>query len=147
MSTATIPAAGTRLAVVGDTVTVLTPATVTGSAFESFLVEGPEGSGPPPHSHQWHETFYLLEGQMEVMLDGEVSVRGSGDHITIPAGTLHCFRVLSDQARMLVVTSGERASRFFADLDASVPAGTPTDETMPAIIEVAKRNGLSSPLF
>ena len=47
----------------------------------------------------------------------------------------------------LVVTSGHRASPFFADIAANAPAGPPEDARLPVLIDVARRNGLASPLF
>jgi hypothetical protein len=70
-----------------------------------------------------------------------------GQFLSAEAGMLHSYRILSESATFLVITGGSRASNFFADLDAHAPHGVPTPETLPAIIEVAKRNGLSSPLF
>lgn len=69
-----------------------------------------------------------------------------GDVLTVEPGRLHTYRIASDEASFLVITGGGRASGFFADLDAHAPE-LPTPETLPAIIEVARRHGLSSPLF
>ncbi|MGD9701325.1 MAG: cupin domain-containing protein [Acidimicrobiia bacterium] len=137
------PAVGSRLSVVGDTVTVLQQA----DGFELFRLDGAKDSGPPPHSHPWDETYFVLDGEVEVMLDGESAVHGPEDSFHVPAGGLHTFRIASPTAAFLVVTSGDRAGAFFADLDANVAHGAPNDETLPGIIDVAKRNGLSSPLF
>jgi hypothetical protein len=30
-----------------------------------LLQEGPEASGPPPHSHPWDESFYVVKGKIE----------------------------------------------------------------------------------
>jgi hypothetical protein len=45
-----------------------------------------------------------------------------------------------------VATTGDRASVFFRDLSQNAP-GAPTPENLPGIVEVAKRNGLTSPIF
>jgi hypothetical protein len=46
------------LDIVGEHVTVLASGEAT-EGYEVFLQRGPEGSGPPPHSHPWDESFYL----------------------------------------------------------------------------------------
>jgi hypothetical protein len=43
------------LNIVGEQVTVLASGEAT-AGYEIFLQRGPEGSGPPPHSHPWDET-------------------------------------------------------------------------------------------
>jgi quercetin dioxygenase-like cupin family protein len=141
------PVAGTELLAVGDTIRVLASASETGGAFESFTIDGPRGSGPPPHSHPWHELYYVLEGELDTIVDGATTRSGAGDVVWVPAGSTHTFSVASDGARFLMVSSGGRASSLFADLHANVDPGPPTDASLPMLIEVAKRNGLSSPLF
>ena len=49
------------LNVVGEQITVLASGDRTGS-YEVFHQIGPEGSGPPPHSHPWDEAFYVVAG-------------------------------------------------------------------------------------
>jgi quercetin dioxygenase-like cupin family protein len=141
------PAAGTQLDVVGDELTVLLPSAGTGGAFEVFEVCGPRDSGPPPHEHPWLEAYYVLEGEVAVTQSGTEVVHGPGAFLTTPAGMTHTYRIASEQARFLVITTGDRASVFFADVAANVPPGAPTPESLPTLIEVAKRNGLTSPLF
>lgn len=131
------------LRVVGDEIRPL----IQTDTHELFELRGPEGSGPPPHSHPWNESYYLLDGRVLVMIDGAEYTLSPGMVAQIPANTLHLFKVLSPEARFLVSTSGNGAGAFFADADRSLPPGPPTPEGMPALIEVARRNGLRSPLF
>jgi len=32
---------------------------------------GPEGSGPPPHSHPWDESFFVVKGEIDFGIDDE----------------------------------------------------------------------------
>ncbi len=89
----------------------------------------------------------MIEGLVLTSCDGVDRVAKAGDFVTVPAGTVHSYRILSDTAKALVTTSGNTASLFFADMDANVAPGFPTVETLPIIVEVAKRNGLTSPIF
>lgn len=139
---ADIPPAGVTLGVLADTVAVLQ----SGGEFEVFEFSGPEGSGPPPHAHPWVEAFYVLEGAVEVTTDVSRTFE-QGEFCTIPAGVLHTYCMLGTDTRALVLSSGSHASVFFADLAANLAPGEPTAESLPMVIEIAKRNQLTSPLF
>jgi quercetin dioxygenase-like cupin family protein len=135
-----------RLRVVGDRLRVLVDGAATGGGFELFELEGDQGSGPPPHAHAWLESYVVLDGEVLVERAGQSAVVGPGATVVVPAGEVHRFEITSPTARFLVATTGDRASVFFRDLSANAPEA-PSPETMPGIIEVAKRNGLTSPLF
>ena len=134
------------LNVVGDRLRVIAEGSATGGAFEVFDVEGDEGSGPPPHAHPWTESFYVLEGSLMVTVGDEQTLAQAGTSVVVPVGTVHTFQVAASRARFLTTTSGDKASAFFRDLASRAP-GVPTDETLPLVIAVAKRHGLTSPLF
>ena len=56
------------LKVVGEEITILANGAQTGS-YELFRQAGPEGTGPPPHSHPWDEAFYVIEGEVAFGVD------------------------------------------------------------------------------
>jgi quercetin dioxygenase-like cupin family protein len=130
------------LQVIGDAITPL----LSGKQFELFELSGPRDSGPPPHAHSWDEGYVIVEGELLIGSDAGETTARAGDRWLVPGGTTHWYRIVSDTARFLVGTGGQGAGRFFADMAAHVP-GPPTEDTMGTVIEVAKRNGLSSPLF
>jgi quercetin dioxygenase-like cupin family protein len=134
------------LNVIGDRMRIIVDGSSTDHAFEIFDVEGDEGSGPPPHAHPWTESFYVLEGKLMITVGDKQTQVEAGTSVLVPAGSVHTFQVASPRARFITATSGGKASAFFRDLASTAP-GVPTDETMPLVIEVAKRNGLTSPLF
>ena len=108
---------GRTLSVVGDTLQVLQ----SGEAFEVFEVAGTVDNGPPPHAHPWVESYYGLAGEIEISASDTTTILRSGDFISVPAGAVHTFRTLTQDARFLLMTSGDRASLFFADIEANVP--------------------------
>lgn len=118
-----------------------------GGALELFLLTGSQESGPPPHAHPWDEAYIGVSGEVEISIGERVTTLTPGATLTVPAGTLHAYRIASVEAAFYVVTSGHRASAFFADLDADATHDTPTPETLGAVIDVARRHGLTSPLF
>jgi len=86
----------------------------TGGAFG--LVENVmrPGSEPPYHIHDREdETFYVLEGHISVMVDGNVLECHAGDAVFLPRGLPHTFRVRSDIARGLVLVTSAGFEKYF----------------------------------
>lgn len=82
-----------------------------------------EGFFVPPHVHNAEdETFYVLEGYVRFMLEGEISELGAGGALHVSGGKAHAFKVLSPTARFLTITSGTFEKMV---LSASVPAERP----------------------
>jgi quercetin dioxygenase-like cupin family protein len=135
------------LDVIDQHVRVLASRDDTSGAFEMFEITGPEGSGPPPHAHPWTETFLVLDGQVVVQVDGDDRLLSSGESATVPYMTTHTFMLVSASARVLSVTDGVSAGRFFEDLHTNAHVGAVTPDNIGIVVEVAKRNGLTSPLF
>ena len=127
------------LNVVGEQVRILTDGAQTGS-FEVFLQEGDPGIGPPPHFHAWDEAYYIISGELDVLIGAEQRTMKAGELAFVPAGTVHCYRNRS-RARFISITSKEGASRFFASMDREV--GLPVD--LGKAVEVAGRNGVFGP--
>lgn len=81
----------------------------------------PHGAAPPLHSHPQDETFYVLEGELTAWvvepeltddpMDPPAWVRtcgrrcGPGTVVFAPGGAPHTFRVESDTARMLFLST------------------------------------------
>src|SRR5687767_5628639 len=95
-----------HLGVVGDTYTVLLSGKDTAGRFCLIDMHVPPGGGPPPHRHDFEETFTVLEGELEaVFRDSQVTVR-AGETIHIPANAPHHFRNSSNKpVRMLCICS------------------------------------------
>ncbi|HUF01326.1 MAG TPA: cupin domain-containing protein [Gaiellaceae bacterium] len=57
------------------------------------------GGGVSPHFHEGHsDSFYVLEGELEVHLGDDVFRAGSGAYALAPPGVVHWFRNASDAA-------------------------------------------------
>ena len=64
-----------------------------GELFESKNWLDPEMPGPPPHVHpHQEESFEVIEGVLDVFVDGEWSAIGTGETATVPAGVPHTLR-------------------------------------------------------
>jgi quercetin dioxygenase-like cupin family protein len=128
------------LDVVGIAVTVLAPNTRTGS-YEITLQEGPEGAGPPPHSHPWDESFYVTRGAVLFSADGTEHVVGPGTLVHVPAGTVHAFRFGVGGGGMVEFSgAGGQATRLFSSVAKEVPEGA---ANLPKLLGVMQRHGVA----
>ena len=101
--------------VLGEEIQVIASGEETGG-YEVFVQKGGPNLGPPPHAHDWDESFYIMKGQVEVGVGGETRLCGPGALAHIPAGTPHWYRFVTD-GEILSVTSRLGASTFFAEVD------------------------------
>jgi len=129
------------LQVVGEEITVLASGAQTGS-YEIFYQAGPEGSGPPPHNHPWHESFYVVKGEIAFGIDDRETIASPGTLVHLPAGTTHWFRFGAGGGEMVSMTSSEGASHLFADIDREISPGKPD---LAKLVEVGVRYGLEVP--
>ncbi len=127
------------LNVAGEKITVLASSEQTGG-YEIFLQVGPEGSGPPPHSHPWDESFYIIRGEITLGMDRSEMIASPGTLVHVPGGTTHWFRFGKGGCEMLSMTSREGASRLFADFDREI---SPDEPDLGKLVEIAKRHGLA----
>ena len=127
------------LNIVGEHVTVLASGEATGG-YEIFLQQGPEGSGPPPHSHPWDESFYVTKGEIEFGIGNEARTVVSGTLVHLPAGTTHWFRFGKGGGQMVSMTGRLGASQMFADIDREISPDRPDLEKL---VGVGSRHGLT----
>src|SRR5215471_11838685 len=109
----------------------------TGGAFglvESIMLPG---FASPYHTHQVEdEAFYVLEGEMAFVCDGNWTIGGPGTYVFGPRGLAHGFKVLGDTpARMLLLCTPGGFEQFVVEL--SEPAPAPPD--MAKLVAVAAK--------
>ena len=128
------------LSVVGTNVAVLVSAEESKS-HQVTLQSGDEGTGPPPHSHDWDESFYVTAGQVQFTCAGETSMCVAGTFVHIPAGTVHAFSYGPGGGEMLEITGGRsRAIQMFTAMDREIPPGPPD---VPKVVQVAGEYGVT----
>ena len=131
------------LNVLAEEITVLADGATTGS-YEIFCQAGPEGSGPPPHSHPWDEAFYVTAGQVTFGVDGDDNLLAPpGTLVHIPGGSVHWFRFGPGGGEMISMTSRPGAAAFFADVDREI---SPAEPDFGVLLRVASLHGLTVPL-
>ena len=99
----------------------------------------PRGAAPPVHTHPQDESFLVLEGEMTVWLDGERRSCTQGSFVFAPAGTPHTFRVDSDTARLIALSTPAGIEGFLRDVGTPAIALTlpPPDAPRPTDSERA----------
>jgi quercetin dioxygenase-like cupin family protein len=105
---------------------------------------------PPYHVHRTEdEVFHLIEGELVLLVDGETERLRAGETRLAPKGVPHTYRVVSDHARWLVVTTRGDFERFVREVarpataaELPTPAGPPTPEQQRVLAEVALRHGI-----
>ena len=128
------------LNVVGTKVTVLASNAAT-QGYEITVQEGNEGTGPPPHSHNWDEAFFVLQGTVEFTYGDKTVLGMPGTFVHLPGGTVHSFRYGAGGGKTLEITGqGSFASKMFTNIDAEVPPGPPD---IPKLMEILKKNGVT----
>ena len=119
----------------------------TGGAY--LLVEevARRGKVTPLHTHPAEEeTFYVLDGEALMHLDGEQRSLTAGCFVSVPAGVPHAYLVTSEMARMLIlITPGIGAMEDFfraagePAAERALPAAAPLD--MERVGQAARRTG------
>ena len=81
-------------------------------------------TSPALHTHHQDESYVVLEGRLTVEAGAERFQLGPGGTAVVPGGVPHTFRVDSETARVLLISTPAGIERFVRD--ASVPAAAPT---------------------
>jgi quercetin dioxygenase-like cupin family protein len=110
----------------------LATGTETGGEFCLVDEQGNRGESVPLHRHPDDmESFYVLEGELTLYVGDQPGVRApAGSFAHIPGGTVHGFRIESEKARYLILTTARHGDFYRAITRASQPGGLPPDESV-----------------
>ena len=106
-------------------------------------------SNPPMHVQvEEDEAFYILDGEVEFEVDGQVALATPGTFAFVARGAAHSFRVVTDTARMLVICSGKPTDNledFFLGMgtpatERRLPEPAAPDESL--LVELCTRTGI-----
>ncbi len=81
-----------HISVVGDTYTILVSGADTQGRYCLIDMLVPDGSGPPPHRHDFEEMFSLLEGELEFTFRGKTQTVAAPATVNVPANAPHLFK-------------------------------------------------------
>lgn len=141
-ATQVAPSEGKTLWVLGDLYRFLVASEDTNGAFSLFETTATPGlPGPPPHIHHREaEALYVIEGELELNVEGNISTAGPGSFVNIPKGTLHTWRNAgTTHAKILGMVAPAGFEGFFGEVGepatdlSSPPAGPPDVEKVMAI--------------
>jgi len=115
----------------------------TGNAFSQIETDDPHGLATSLHvHHNEDESFYVVEGEVTLIVGGERIDLATGDYALAPRGIAHAYIVRSERARMLVTFSPAGLEEFFVTcgipVDGSEP---PAGDVLPPIDELVRRLG------
>ena len=127
------------LTVLGERVDVLTNGEMTNGASSFIIQTVPPGGGPPPHLHtREDETFLALDGNFEILSNGEWRPLPCGEALFSARGSVHAFRNAGkDTGRIGVFIAPAGFEDFFEQIEGL----TPSD--MPKLTAIAEQFGLS----
>ena len=143
------PSEGRLIAVVGDVYRFLATGDDTNGKYALWEAVVPPGGGPPPHVHSREEEgFYVLEGEITILVGDKRLVAGPGMFANMPVGSLHSFKNETDrQARMLISVAPAGLEKMFFEVGVPVVQGAttappPTKEEIEKLLAVAPRYGI-----
>jgi mannose-6-phosphate isomerase-like protein (cupin superfamily) len=108
--------------------------------------------GPPPHiHHRQDETFYVIEGTLEIVYQGKTFTAGPGSVVHLEKGRVHSHRAVGNgPARALAIYTPGGLDQFIAE--AGIPAtdrsAVPQPPSMPElerIVAIATKYGIEVP--
>ena len=87
-----------------------------------------QSAGPPLHTHDFDEAFYMLEGELIFQVGHERFTRRAGEFAFAPRNVAHALANHSDaDARYLLVCTPAGLERHFARAEASAQGVEPPD--------------------
>lgn len=104
----------------------------TAGAFSLVDERARRGDSVPLHLHKDDmESFYVIEGEITIYIGDQPGERARpGAFAHIPGGTPHGFRVESDTARYLLLTTPRHGEFYRAITLSSLPGGLRPNETI-----------------
>lgn len=77
----------------------------------------PHGRRPPPHRHtNCSEAYFVLDGEVSVLVEDEELTVGPEGFVLVPRGTAHTFGNASDAPARLLVIHAPAMDAYFAGL-------------------------------
>jgi quercetin dioxygenase-like cupin family protein len=108
--------------------------------------------GPPPHiHHREDESYYILEGEFEFLLEDRTFTAGAGSFVYLPKGRLHMHLAAGNTpARALVLVTPAGIEKFIEEagepaVDGSSPPPSPELPELERIVAIAQKYGIEVP--
>jgi quercetin dioxygenase-like cupin family protein len=115
---------GEQLWFLGTLATINVPGEASDGRFASIEFLFPRHASPPLHTHPQDESYIVQEGRLTVLAGEQRFELVPGAAAVVPMGVAHTFRVDSDTAQVLVLSTPAGLERLVRE--GSVPALAPT---------------------
>jgi quercetin dioxygenase-like cupin family protein len=101
------------------------------------IVVPPHSAGPPLHTHDFDEAFYLLEGELIFQVEEALVTKGAGEISFAPRNVVHALANHSDaSARYLLICTPAGFERHWARMAAEDAGVEPPQWALQPIPEV-----------
>ena len=101
------------------------------------IVVPPNSAGPPLHTHDFDEAFYMLEGELTFQVDDALAAKGVGEVSFAARNVAHTLANQSDApARYLLVCTPAGFERHWARIAADAAGVEPPQWALQPIPEV-----------
>jgi quercetin dioxygenase-like cupin family protein len=131
---------GERRWFVGTLATITVPGEASDGRFALIEFLFPQGASPPVHTHPQDESYVVLEGRLTIKAGDDRFELGPGGTALVPMGVPHTFRVDSEGARVLVLSTPAGLERMVRDASVPAEAATlpPPDTPRPSLDELGE---------
>ncbi|KJF42110.1 cupin [Draconibacterium sediminis] len=125
---------GEILNVIGDIQTHKLLGSDTNNQIVEWVDNVEPGVGIPPHIHtKEDEIFRVIKGQIEIMVDGKITVLNAGDVAFAPKNLSHSWKVVgTEKAQMITSAFPAGIEKMFNELS-KLPPGPPDFEKVAKI--------------
>lgn len=108
----------------------------TGGTFALNVSTLEPGEGPPMHVHRHEdETYVVIEGRLDVDVDGRSERLEAGDAAFLPRGAPHALRNPGpDRSKVLMLVHPPGLERFFKEMARLRSSGTATPEAVATLV-------------
>jgi quercetin dioxygenase-like cupin family protein len=145
---------GEQLWFLGTLATIKVPGEASDGRFALIEFLFPRHASPPLHTHPQDESYIVQEGRLTVQAGEQRFELVPGAVAVVPKGVVHTFRVDSDTARVLVLSTPAGLERLVRDGSVAAltqtlpPSGTPrpSAERLEAIFRAHGQVNVGSPL-
>lgn len=132
------------LDLIGPEIRLVTPLPKEGEGYCLFEARVPPGVFVPIHAHDDRETFYIISGEIEGLLETRWRRFVPGNVFDVPGGAKHAFRNVSTTDVLLLVITTIALGRFFQSVGrplSEVPPGPPSPDTLQRFAQASLAEG------
>lgn len=136
---------------IGHLMSLLVSAEQTGGTYSLLRATERRGLEPPPHTHtREHETFLILDGEVQYTVGQQTFEAKPGDVMFLPKDIQHSFKIQTETLETLMLLTPGGFEKYFIEM--SEPAGEvqlpPVPQTapdIPRLVAIASKYGIIFP--